>query len=107
MKINGKETIIATYTSEILGDEMVLYCEKSHKIVVLNQIATLIWNSLLEGHKSNKNVYTEDIANMIMTICNLPNSEMNTVSGDIDEAIESLYESSLLVLRENSEEARI
>ena len=97
MKINGKETTIVPYASEKLDDEMVLYCEESHKIIVLNQTAVIVWNEILECCHNKKDICTKDITNVLMKFCNLPESENDTVSNDVDETIDLLYKSSFLI----------
>lgn len=96
MKLNGVETSISSYTSETLNDEMVLYNEESIKIIVLNQTAILVWKEITESYRKNENICTKDIANAIMKIYELFESEIDTVCNDVDETIELLFQSSLL-----------
>ena len=96
MKLNGIEIRIASYTSEALDDEMVLYNEESKKIIVLNQTAAIVWNEIAGSQLNGKDICTAEIANKILQIYNLSQTEFDKVSDDVDETIENLFKSLLL-----------
>lgn len=98
MKLNGVETRISFYTSEALNDEMVLYNEESKKIIVLNQTAKLVWEEITNSFLNNKDICTSNITNTILHIYNLPESEFDAVSDDVNETIELLFQSTLLTV---------
>lgn len=95
MKLNGVETSISSYTSEALNNEIVIYNEEDHKVIVLNPTAALVWKEITESQNKTDSC-TKDIASMLMKVFNVPESNIDTVCSDVDETIELLFQASLL-----------
>lgn len=96
MKLNGIEIGISEYIEELIDDEIVIFQEKTKKIIVLNQTAMLIWNKICENYLVNTNINTIDIARVLLKKYDLPQSEINIICEDIDETIELLFQAALL-----------
>ncbi len=97
MKLNGKEIQISECAEESLGDELILYIEEYHKIVVLNQTAGTIWHYIFTCYNENIDIEINDIVNVLVNtyIDSLPDSE--TLFVDVKEIIVMLCSASLIV----------
>lgn len=96
MELNGVSVNISSYTSENINNEMVIYNEHSQKIIVLNETATIIWEKINESYIKRTNIFSADIAKMIMKAFDISDSEIDKIINDIDETIELFYQSELL-----------
>lgn len=97
MKLNGVLINIPAYTEESLDNEMILYIDEFRKIIVLNQSALTIWECILKYYNNNENLNTNEIANELIKRYKESAPELETLVNDIEETIEMLINSSLII----------
>lgn len=86
------------HTFEELDGEMVLFNEESEQIVILNQTAVYIWNEIVACEQIGADIQTVDIVNVLRSVYNLSEDMFETLHNDVDETIEELLDSGLLVV---------
>lgn len=96
MKLNGIEIKILSYTSETIDDDMIIYNEDSKKIVIFNHSARFIWNEITKGYLNDIDLESIDILNSLINKYNIPNSDIDMVKKDVDDAINLFYQAYLL-----------
>lgn len=101
MKLNGIKIRISTYTSEVMGIEMVLYNEEGNKIIIFNHSAMAIWDEITNNYIRDTDLLTEDIVASLKTKYEIYESESLKVGEDVNEMINMLFQSSLLKKMEN------
>lgn len=102
MRLNNRKIIITNCISETLGDEMILFNEENQKIIVLNQTALFIWNEINRNYFKKTNTTSEKIANSIIKVFNTLEETKENIIKDVEETIEMLIDSSLIVLETDS-----
>lgn len=96
MKLNKHLIEIASYSSEKINEEKILYNEESQKIVTLNQTATFIWDLIIKNYELKNDITTNMITAAIIKKYNVDEVKINEIEKDIIETIELLFESSLI-----------
>lgn len=97
MKLNGLNIYISKFNSEEVDGEYILFFENSHRIVVLNSIATVIWKLIEDCDESNHDLNYEDIVAFLKSsCCSLPNDE--EVLSDVKDAIDQLIQIEAIVI---------
>lgn len=96
MKLNDVEISVSKYISKELDNDTVLYNEDEIKVIVLNNSASLIWETIIENYKNRKNLSTADIVNVLLKVYDISGEEIDNIHSDVNETINSLFQASLL-----------
>ena len=97
MKLNGINTTVAKYKSEMLECEMIIYCVDSHKIIVLNKTSIFIFREIENAAIANTNITIEDIVQSLIERYGLSLLELNCITADVTEAVDMMIKASLLI----------
>ena len=95
MKLNNKIITLASYTSEQLEDDLIIFNEENKKIIIVNQTAAYIWNKILYAYNNNTDLTNDDILNDMSNEF-LGMSNVCDVKSDIENTIKTFFEALLI-----------
>lgn len=96
MKLNRVDILLTQVEAKQVDRVYIVHDCDSEKVMLLNETASLIWQTLLDYERRRLDIMTIDIAAHLLEVCGLPQAKEQEVSDDVEEALQRLFNCGLI-----------
>ena len=97
MKLNGWNITLSQCNEETIDDEMIVFVEEYHKIIVLNSTASTIWRYIQECNSNNIDICSSDIAEVLKDTFYISTPNQSELFSDIDDTISQFFQAAMIL----------